>query len=253
MKFYRKTETKTNVHLVFNNLLDKDVQSIFFPLNLMHYIVFCPKYTIKNNFIIPTSFIVKLISILGTLVFISVTLYRNYYLFFYQESVTISPFMYYSSYYDALFYSFGFSMNCLFGIFKSELIIRSIMTFQNIHRYLNNESNTRRNIILNWTYVIVTFVGYFSIYTYFYSQLSNSYNLTNAFFLVSFDINAVLAIRSLNLLEDKISLWNVSICKNQELENVNDRNYAKKMYQAYVNVLECYETLKTLSRSFVST
>ncbi|XP_047035442.1 uncharacterized protein LOC124641416 [Helicoverpa zea] len=54
------------MRILFKNILDKDVQLMLWPLNLMQYMMLCPKYQIKNNLITPNNLISNIISIIAT-------------------------------------------------------------------------------------------------------------------------------------------------------------------------------------------
>ncbi|KAF9800104.1 hypothetical protein SFRURICE_016981 [Spodoptera frugiperda] len=74
--FKKKKECRVTV--LINNLMDKEVQRLLWPLNLMHHILLCPKYRIKNNFIDPNGLVIKFISLCFIISILSCFLYRLY-------------------------------------------------------------------------------------------------------------------------------------------------------------------------------
>ncbi|KAJ8710873.1 hypothetical protein PYW08_009388 [Mythimna loreyi] len=54
----------------------------------------------------------------------------------------------------------------------------------------------------------------------------------------------------MKFLENKICLWNIQILNTQEIE-VSHEEHCEKMFQAYVNILKCYEMYKACSRQLI--
>ena len=232
-------------------MVDKDVQSVFLPLNLMQYIMFCTKYRIKDNDITPNSFISKFISMIVTLVLILIFMYRVFFVLALKDSfITV---IIVTSIYDCIYYCFGFTMNFLIGIIHSEKSIKFVLTFEKIHRFLNDEFSFNRVIVGNWVMVIVA-LGYNVIpFTYFCIKLNNIL-MYSGYLLIFFDFNVIYASRVLKMLEDKLVLWNSRVLNSQENLSVHGRRrYAIEMFQAYVDILKCYYICNVCFQHFVST
>lgn len=250
--FFNSLSTKNHpVRYISNHAVDKDVQSILLPLNLIQHIMLCPKYRIKNNLIYPNSYFSNFISTIGTLVFILIFLYRLYIVSLIKDNLGRTTFIYLISYFDFIYYSFGFVINFVIGLIYSDKSIQFVLTFQKVQRFLNDETNFRRYVIFNWIFIMLTFGTYLIVFTYFCIQLSFEY-MFYAYFLLIFDLNIVCAIRIFNLLENKVILWNIRILRFHEIERT-DPSYGKKLFQAYFNILKCYEIHKVCVQQFVST
>lgn len=100
-----KNNENRQVKIVFHKLVDKDIQSMLRPLNIVQTVCFCPKYRIKNNIIFPTSRLSNIMSIFGTVMFIFVFLSRI--IFFHLTERIIEhnnmKFIYFVSYCDFFF------------------------------------------------------------------------------------------------------------------------------------------------------
>lgn len=256
MKKFRIVERNYPRNFILDNIVDDDVQSIIFPLNLMQYMMFCPKYRIKNDLITPNSVITNLFSIIVTILFTLWFLYRNIMLYFFKDFMGVSAFTYFISYFDCLFYSTGFIMNYVTGIIHSKQYIKFVLTLQNVHRFLNTETNTRRSIIWNWITIVTYICGYIAVFfptTILIFLYTNRpfYHIILKYIFMFFDFNVIYALLQLKILEYKVILWNEQALITRE-EDMYTRNYIKNMFQSYIDMLECYDIQKSCAQHFVS-
>ncbi|PZC73334.1 hypothetical protein B5X24_HaOG200858 [Helicoverpa armigera] len=235
-----------------NNIVDSDVQSMLLPLNLLQNVFFCPKYRIKNNYITPTNLMSNLISSIATLVFIIMYAYRNYLIGLFKTS-QFSTAWKYSSYFNGFCYSLGFIMNLVIGIIQSQNSVQFVLTFQNVHRFLKNENGFRSFIIWNWVAVCLTLVYYVFFFIYQYTRGTiGKIHACVGFLLSSFDFNVVYATRLLRLLEYQLVLWNNRFFKLRETSDIRDKDIIQKLFNAYANILECYDIIKISFQHYVS-
>ena len=236
---------QTNV----NSIVDKDVQSMLLPLNIMCF----PKYRIKSNAISPNSLIIRLVTMILILLFMCSCIYVTYAVSWHRASINYTSFVAISIYFDCIFYCSGFALDFVLNILQAKKNIQFVLTFQEIHRFLNNETDFNQFIIWNWVLVIVA-LGFYAIFLYtFWMLLGLSYiALIASYTLVVFDLNTIYLSRILKLLESKVRLWNIKILNSQEIYGL-DENNAKIIFQAYANILECYNIHKYCSQQFVST
>lgn len=126
-----------------NNVVNKNVQSILFPLNLMQNIMFCPKYHIKNNIIGPIGLIHNLVALVGTGTFIYAFFYRLYILYIEKNKEGYLYLQYVLSMFDCGYYTLGLGMIFISGIFNTESFISFVLVFQKIHRFLNDKKKSK--------------------------------------------------------------------------------------------------------------
>ncbi|KAH9644365.1 hypothetical protein HF086_006393 [Spodoptera exigua] len=101
---------------VDDNFIDKDLDSMFYPLHLMQMALLSPKYILKKNFAKPNNILFKLLSIGLTAMLCFVFTYRIHNLSINEELLLNIPTMYYSAYFDLVFYSIGFDATTTFVI-----------------------------------------------------------------------------------------------------------------------------------------
>ncbi|PZC73335.1 hypothetical protein B5X24_HaOG200859 [Helicoverpa armigera] len=228
-----------------SNVVDKDVQSILLPLNLLQLLTFCPKYRIKNNVVYPNSLIAISIIVIATSIFVLSFVYRSYYLL----SANVLPwFSDFSVYFDVIFYSIGFIMNCFFIIVQSKQNVQFVLIFQSLHSFLK-ETNLKNLVIWNWVFVILVLLVFHIIFIYLLVILKLPFHfLYYSILLNSLDFHIVYASRLMKLLEHKLILWNIQVLSCQG--NI-DESYGKRLFQAYIDMLQCYELVKVFFQQFV--
>ena len=228
-----------------DDLVDKDVQALLFPLNLMQNIVIYPKYRIKNNFIYPNSRPAKFVSLCFMILSIFIFSYRVYEL---HVSLPVRSFIniaYITSYFDVIFYSIGFVINYVGNVMRTKRNIMFVLKIQDVHRFLNNDIYFKRFTICNWTSAVVIFGSYVCIAAYIYSEFDISASiLFYGFTIICFDLNIAYATRLIKLLQHKVDLWNIQAQRLQQMDQRDNETCCKRMFQAYVNIIECYEIYK---------
>lgn len=233
--------------------VDKDVQSMFLPFDVMQYIMCCPKYRIKNDFIVPNSFISNVGSIIGTLVFIFSFVYRTYMVCLTNFCVKCPSSIVVNAYFDFIVYSLGFVMNFTNGIFESKNSIKFVIAFQRVHRFLNNETGFHSFIICNWIILFVYLCCHIAIFTTICVFLRQPFYITLCINLVIvIDFNVIYAARIINILESKVCLWGDKILNTQEFGDMNEEFLSNEMFDAYIGILECYDLHKLCYQRLVS-
>ena len=244
----KKQYQSTSIKLISNRTVDKDVQSMFFPLNLMHFIILCPKYRIKHDIITPNSLISVFVSMIMTLIAI-LTFVHSSYVITLNISDHASVFLYW---FNCAFVCFGFALNFMIGLNLTKSNVQFVLMFQKVHRFINNQSGFNQIIIWTWIIVIMVFSSYVIVLTYLYANMSAKFSkVYAAYFFIIFDVNIVYAIRVIRLLENKVVLWNIREFNPLEIENIRGAKYSYKVLQAYAEILECYDIFKHNFQAFV--
>ena len=244
----------TRVEIISNNIIDKDVQSMLLPLDLLQIVQFCPKYCIKDNFISPNSRLSNFISLCATMFFI---LHLSYYVLYITIADAIATnqelfiFILLSS--ELVFVCTGFIMTFFLKILRTSENITLVLKFQDIHRHLNNDKKFKRFIIVNWFAVVS--LSMFSIGALTFCGIMVGISIGTVFtgvILLGFDANIFYCIRVIQLLKDKIDLWNLQVFQHKNMEDREIEEYCKVMFQAYVHILDCFDIYKGSFQQIVS-
>ncbi|PZC77069.1 hypothetical protein B5X24_HaOG200719 [Helicoverpa armigera] len=229
-----------------NNKLDKDVQSIFFPLNLMQLVVLGQKCRIKNNRINPNHCFNKVILFCGMVTYLMTYMNRFLEIMLDENFRTYvkNPFLFLSTYFDHFFYMSGFILNFIISVTKTKDVVNLILTYQKVNRILKDESSFKGTVTRSWIYVGAIFAFY--LYTLFFSLLASFNVLFNTVVVITLDANLIYTMVVIKLLTEKVKLWNARIITDSE----NDCN--NKMFDVYVDLLKCYDLLKNVFQQSVS-
>ena len=233
------------VTVLLDNFVDKDIQSMLLPLNLMQNMLFYPKYRIKDNFIYPNSMVLKLVSF--CVMIFSITFYC-YHIYDHHFNTNLRQYLnisYITSYFDLILYSIGFVINYNINVLQTNANISFVMNIQKVHRFLNEKPLYKRFVIWNWISSMVIFGNFIFIIVYCYKIGESSIaSCLNSISLLCLDLNYISAIRYIKLLSNKVDLWNNQTQILQQMDHSEIEIYCKKMFQAYVNILESYEIYK---------
>ena len=241
------------VKLVSNDTVDKDVQSMLLPLNLMQNIIFYPKYRIKNGVITPNSLFSKIVSMIATLVFIFGFVHFSYTALTTLKGLGHPTFMHVVSCYNCIFYCFGVVLNFMIELFRTKRNVQFVLKFQKVHRFINNQSGFNNIIIWTWIIVIVILSIYGIAFTYLNTKIASRFHSNcYVYILIVFDFNIVYITRILRFLENEVVLWNIRDFNPHEIENMHGGNYHNRALQAYVEIMQCYDMFKHIFQEFVS-
>lgn len=228
------SKRKNTDEVLLDNMVDKDIQSLLLPLNMLQNVTFCPKYWLRDNFITPHTTICKVVCMCAALVYTSAYVYRAYDLQMSQIIREYFNLLNIFSIIDIFFYSIGFIMNFIMNVVQSQENIRFLLIYQDIHRFLNSgiqKQEKNKSIIWNWISLLMICCFYCGFIA-FLPGLSR-------IILICFDANIIYSIALLKMLGEKLLLLENKI-QNLQAHSMGDDAHCGKIFQAYLNILECY-------------
>lgn len=247
-------EIEINVGTNLNNQIDKEVQRIFLPLNLMQIVLLNPKYHLKNNHINPNNWLNKFILIGGATTFLTTYIYRIVEIILDENFRRYSKivFLNFASIFDFSFKCVGFIMTFIVNYYQSKNCVLFVLNFQEVHRFLNSEDNLKSFIMRTWMSVASIFAYYIVILSYeYFCFLKPPLNvLFYVAFMATLDSNSIYAIRLSGLLTDKIKLWNIQLLCIQN--NGGSKLEIARMFDSYVRILKCYKIVTNVYQLPVS-
>ncbi|PZC79301.1 hypothetical protein B5X24_HaOG200998, partial [Helicoverpa armigera] len=227
------------------DFIDNDVKRMLRPLRLIHFFSFCPYYRLKGNLILPNSLCSKLLSFCVTMFFMFLFAYRCYDHRYIRQQRRNVAFHTINSYVLVLISCFGVLSNFISAL-QSKLNVKFVLKIQDVHAFLNDSKVFKRFIYRNWIFVISIICyevfGWISVNTLL--KLSYMDVLCGAASM-SFNVNIVNATRLIVLLQDKLNLWNDRVLQLEGMESNSDtEDYCQKLYQKYIDIMECYDIHK---------
>lgn len=241
------------INPVFNNVVAKDVQSMFLSLNPMSKILLCPNFTIKNDVIQPNSLLTNLLSIISSVTLPFLFICSTYVGYRFGKYWVDSNFLDFILIYECVMYSFGFIINRVLELNRTKIYIDLVLTFQRLHEHINDRDHFKRFKVSNWIVFVVThliFIIYFYLICttlkmpYFYAMRGHV--------LVVIDFKLLYIIRLIKLLKSKVVLWIDTLVRYKGFSGEQRKCFCKKMFEAYVDLLRCYDTHKYCSQEIVS-
>lgn len=158
MLFIKKTKNpinrkKNRVKVIKYNAVDKDVQTMFQSLNFLQNMLLCSKYSIRNNFIYKNMMSDRLVGLCGPIVIFVINVNRTYWLNIDRKTQLMYAHLdslYITSYFDILFYTFGFLMYYILMVVQTNRNIQFVLDYQKVHRFVKSRMQFKKYIFWNW-------------------------------------------------------------------------------------------------------
>ncbi|PZC77056.1 hypothetical protein B5X24_HaOG200705 [Helicoverpa armigera] len=239
--------------VLFDNIIEEDLQSLLKPFNLMTALWIGKKYTIRDNFITFNSNVYNYIGITLCVAFLIARV--SYRLI--VEGIDLDSFAFSllrtNAMLDLIIFLFGILLTYSTNIIHSYHNILLVLNVQNALRILKiNRKDLRRLTVYNWT-TIACIWAFFFVPHVFYSMGTKRFDIfenLGILFKISFDVNMMYIIFLVNLLEKILHEWIRNFEKS--MFKTSDELYWKKMLYLYLNVQESYQIVETVFRTHVS-
>ena len=114
-----------HVTVLLDNFVDKDIQSMLLPFNILQNMLFYPKYRIKDNFIYPNSIVSKLVSLCVMILSIILYFYLVYELHIDKDIRYYSNVTYVYSYPELCLYATGFAIYYSNNVLQTKMISKN--------------------------------------------------------------------------------------------------------------------------------
>lgn len=254
MDIATENQIEINFKTVHKNPIDKEVQQIFKPLNIMQILVLNPKFSIKNGVISPNNNLNKFILIAGAVIYITIHIHRIVEILIDDNFRRYSKvdFLLFASIFDFAFRCLGIIINCYTNFKQTYKATLLILYYQEVHRFISDTTSDKRFIFRTWLSVLCIFGFYFTICAYFYFfYLKPPWNVLVYLLIgVTLDSNVIYVLRLIKLLTDTIVLWNIQmlLLLKKECSVIHH----DRLFHAYVHALECYRIAINIFQPSVS-
>lgn len=194
---------------LFDNFLDREVQKMFFPLNITQWLFLLPKYRIYKNFITFNNSKTEALSstiVIVSLIFLCFRLYMFIGFYLLKEYW----FFVFVLIYDFIFYWFGFVLtfisNIIFRKFNVELVLNIQRTFRLIK--FNHYKQFEMFNIFSW-FCMIIIISYNIIYIFISNLLNTLAHYDHILWILTshFDMNIIYASRINAIINHQLKLW----------------------------------------------
>lgn len=233
--------------MFIENKLDKDIQRIIRPFNIILSIFFSSKFKIRDNHITESQKKYHLI-IFFLVSFFNVICINV--MFSKRDSKDQIDFDLKSETVFLVLYSICYILLVTCNIIHSSTNVSLILKIQDIHRTININKNIKSFITWNWIFFFLLFCDYIlTSIVYTRMDINHFVDVSADLFTLAFNFNLLYGIRLMSLLVKYLEEWT----KNIQIMEAGDNNvYCNKLYVSYRNILEAYKLHSKIFRLLVS-
>lgn len=202
------TNQLRNNEVLYDNILDVDIQAMFFPFHSIQLLFLLPRYRVYNNFITFNSISVNILSSLG---FIIPCIFITTRYVMVLSIVTINtPTLMFLVTYDLLFRSFGFIMTYSLNIVHKMLYVELVLNIQRVFKFFkyNQYKRVRLFNLISWFAIGLVFMFYVVVFIHvFFFTEKGIVEAFSVFVIVYFDISVIFASRIVNMFQIQLKMW----------------------------------------------
>lgn len=232
--------------------IDKDLQSILRPLNMMQAMFFCTKYRIQDDIISENSFRYYIFSSFGILL--------NIVLFTTSMINIISPtnrslgktIVEVGQKYSIVSNSFGFLINYYTNVIHRHRNVLLVCKIQKIHKFLKFRG--RKFIIVHWFYVILfhCLYVYFLFSVYLFHRAIDVETVIVFYVSINFDFNILYAKSLLKILCSSVRIWTEDLRRSGYLTGSDYEDYWENMFEVFMEIFKVYRLIEKTFQGQVS-
>ena len=229
------------------HVIEKDLQSVLKPFNVMEALFFSAKYRIRDNIIMTNHYLYSILSMFVTSILVCYCYYDWFgftCVFDYEGFQLLQRFNLVLIYFLLVIGSFS---SCYTNIFLESKNILFVIKIQDVYRVLRDTGSFKHFVIPNWIYVIT--INVYQIvwlfYTYYYFDFTTSGFKFSPYFWIIHDIHLLYISTTLKLMTTLLKAWIENIQKPGSVENSEHDCYWNTMYQAYLNILDASKLFET--------
>lgn len=241
-----KIYIKTN-EILLNNVLDKDLQKMLLPFNIMHTVIFLKLYSIRDNFITSNSFQIKIECFSCLVVMLLFFIYFKVTEVFENFNKRVQLLGKIISCIDLFFYPIA--ILCLFEhkVCNSNGNIKFIIKLQEIEKITKFSKNNKMYTVGNWSLGIGLFVYIFVNFIYGLCYKFSVYDYVAMYYI---NMNSMYSTRIMNLI-----INHMKICTSQLKAKFDSSGNVdleiKELHMCYMNILDAFTIFKKTLRAAV--
>ncbi|KAF9799863.1 hypothetical protein SFRURICE_017097 [Spodoptera frugiperda] len=225
--------------VLLGNKVGEDLQTVLKPVNLMQKILFCAKYSIRNNVITAKSYLYIILRIIIVFLFRCISVDFEFISFKSLENDLRMLYTFLCCSTDIILYVTGDFLDSLSIISHSRHNILLVLNIQYLFNVLQIKGEELKSLVFcSWVYIII--LNMFSIsYILFYIFVSLNWSVIEvimAYMTIVFDVNIVNALILLKLIRHIIRTW------IRRVEN--SRSVGRLEHGELRTILDCYQTIQ---------
>nr|WCC57922.1 gustatory receptor 50.1 [Papilio memnon] len=227
------------------NQIQSFVSEVLFPLTVMQFVSFSPKFYIRSSFVRPNGILTNFILCLITaVVFVSF----GYFSYFHIKGMTsdVTDVLLYVYIFLFFIYALGYLVNAVVVVLQSPINVGLLIRIDVIERNLKiKKIEKRRLVIENW--VLCIFVILFHIsnsYVQFFYATASCVDISlSVFIVIPWDLNVIYSTIMVRLLRRQTDTWILnlkSLLKATHSSESFQNFHWKAILIAYLNIIDSY-------------
>lgn len=233
-------------------VIDKDLQLMLKPLNVIQALFLCAKYKIRDSIIITNNVHRNLWSIASMLILTAFHFHSVYFNIKFKHPKQLSTFI------QSLFLALGFVvglkmvLNYYLTMKHRHENVMLLLKLQNVHRniQIDGRKYTKANfaavVALNCFYFFWMLLQCCAFKLYWWEYIT-------IYSLLLLDINVLYAARILNLLRRHLEIWIKKVNGSGNDGDSESETFWVKMFNSFVDCFDAYQLLKKIFEVIVST
>ncbi|XP_026728058.1 uncharacterized protein LOC113494109 [Trichoplusia ni] len=239
-----RVTTKITVRQRNNNkMIDKDLQSILKPFNLMHVLFSCVQYEIRDDIVTTNHFCSGVVSFIVFLIITSIFAY-SIFLNFRTSTVRNHSFIVKLGFFTKpLCSAIGFMLNYFTSIRNRNDNVVFLSKLQTAFRLLKIDS--RKQMKANWT-IVVALNCFYIIYILYFHYGFSSFEWCTIFmvyFDILFDVNVIYASRLLDLLRCHFEVLIKKVKSSGYIGESDNEELWIGIFNAFEDSIDAYKLL----------
>lgn len=235
-----------------SNVVDKQLQYILKPFNVIQAFLFSNKYKIRDNVISANSFRECFVTLFGVLFATSSYVYALTRSATLTRTITLDFVISVSYLTTAAIDSIGCWLNYCTNVKNRQNNVLLVLKLQRASKFSSIEC--RKHVVVNSTViaVLISFYILFVFLFWYYLRGFQVVDIINTYFFITFDLNVIYAARLLNLLSCHLEIWIKEVSRTEFDENLNSEVYWSRIYDSFMNVFGAYQLIGKSFKCFVS-
>ncbi|PZC77802.1 hypothetical protein B5X24_HaOG200684 [Helicoverpa armigera] len=235
--------------LLFTNKLDKDVQRILKPFNIILTIFFSSKFKIRNGYITPCDKKLHIILFICVIFLNAWSVYEMRVYISGKASIIINSQIIFSFLLIICFFTYFILIFSNIAYCQSNILL--IYTIQDIHRAMRNSSSFKNYITWNWITILICICFDILIMSSYCMLLSkiHIFSVSTLYLNMASEINVFYCIRVLAFLIMSLEEWieNVLVVKSDDY----CEEYCGKLFKVYQDIIKAHKLLQNCFRLLV--
>lgn len=253
------------VKIDFRHKVDKELQDILRPIDLLQTAALLKKFRIENNFVKSNSNLAKLITLLGVLIMIFLHILDGVVAIYnaFQFKKSVSSFILQST--MLVFHLFGILLNMTINFIHSKNNVQIIVKLQSVRQLTKGLKNDSRKIMIwNWFHTIANIALSIGNIYFFWELFGLS--CVGGYVMFYFDVNLVYATEIIRLIRSELEILTTRLkqeCEHHDSLQKLPRKIMqescklvklsfKELFRAYLDIFDVFDKFKKASQVMVN-